>query len=277
MKKVMKKIFPHILIILISVIIVVAIITPFILPWLTYSPTILAGFPGESNDWFGFWASYSGTWATLLVAFLTWMNNKKMEKLQSSYYKLDLDVNLRLNKVMIVPQIVEKGKLNQYKIIFVFDNMAKNLVHEITVSESRNSKNSDCEEEKSTKKIKIEIGEIREELDILEPVYLLQNGKPTLQICLKIDKATMKAAFAGFYYYFSQFSLVTPKMKMEMSIDIKYGENENDRTTRLLQADLIPTPMVEHRRKYLEFSEEEYAAESYEVLIENYNLESILK
>lgn len=64
-------------------------------------------------------------------------------------------------------------------------------------------------------------------------------------------------------------------MELDIKIDIRYGESIQDTVERSLLVELLPTPIIEHRKKYLEFSKEEYAAESYEVLIENYKLERI--
>lgn len=242
----------------IGIISILALSGPLIIAKLTCFPTKLTNFSDESASWFSFYASYSGTLATLLVALFTWKSSRKMEELQRRYYELDTDVNLRLSKVAIVPQIMEKGKLDQYKITLVFDNMAKNLIHEIGFKRDQ---------------ISVTIGTTTERVDIIKPEYFMRDGKPILQFYSKIDESPMKEMFAGFYFYFSQFSLDTPRMKLELKLDIKYGEKDKDRTTRDLRVELLPTPMIEQRRKYLEFSEEEYAAESYEILIESYKLE----
>lgn len=257
---------------IIGAIFVLALSGPIIIVKLTYSPNMFIGFPGEASAWFGFWASYSGTLATLLVALITWMNSRKMEELQRRYYELDTDVNLRLSKVAIVPQILERGELKRYKMTLVFDNMAKNLIHEIRIKENRNL---DDENQKFKGQIAVTIGETTERLDILMPEFFIHDGKPVFQFCISIDESPMKEMFAGFYYYFSQFSLDIPKMKLELRIDIKYGESDKDKAARFLEVDLLPTPKIEHRRKYLEFSEVEYAAGSYEILIENYKLKRV--
>lgn len=258
--------------IVIGVIFLISFSGPLIIAKFTLFPTKLTSFSDEAASWFSFWASYSGTLATLLVALITWMNSRKMEELQRRYYELETDVNLRLSKVGIVPQILEKGKLECYKFTFIFDNIAKNLIREIGF---RAYERPDGEVQKAKGQITISIRNTKEALDIIDPEYYLRDGNPVLQFGLIIDSFPMKKEFAQFYYYFSQFSMDVPKMELDIKIDVRYGESIQDTVERSLLVELLPTPIIEHRKKYLEFSKEEYAAESYEVLIENYKLERI--
>ena len=252
-----------VLYIVIGIIIVIAVISfPAIISFLVYDPCMLPCIPGKDETWLGFWASYSGTIATLLVAFLTWKNSFAMEKLQRQYYELDTSANLRLNGISITPIIKEQDCLNQYRIKIVFDNMAKCLIYDMEIRESK------CESY-----VTITIGAEERKLNVLDYTYFMMGSQPIIQFRLEISKedTKMRKAFAGFCYYYSQFSPEAFKMEMEMPIRIQYGEGKNNEVYIFFKVELSPTPVIE-RKKEFNIAENTYLADAYEILAENYSL-----
>lgn len=245
---------------------IVAVLFPIVIQALVYNPScVFSSIPGKDETWMGFWASYSGTIATLLVAFLTWQNSSKIEKLQEQYYELDTSANIRLNEVSIMPIVKEKGTLNRYRIKIVFDNMAKRLIHDMTIADSE---------------VTVTIGSVeRKVLEVFEYKYFLQVNQSVMQFEIDVSDDAIKKAFAGFCYYYSQFPPGIPKMKIEMTMQIQYGEEEKAKENSIekyFEATLLPSPVIK-RKEAFNITADKYLVEAYEILVEKYKVRSVHK
>jgi len=48
---------------------------------------ILKSIPGTAEQWFAFWASYSGAAATVIIAFFTYINSKKIGEQEERFFQ----------------------------------------------------------------------------------------------------------------------------------------------------------------------------------------------
>ena len=257
-----------------ALIIIIGLLLPLIVSLLVYKCAIFDNIPGKNEDWLGFWGSYAGALVTLCIAYLTWKNSNTIEKLQPQYYELETHANLRLNKVSIIPKIVEEGTLEQYWMIFTFENLSKCLIHEISILGSQICLTFESEIGGafiSEKNVKI--------AETTEKQFLLQNNTPTLQFLIVLTDPDIKKAFAQFCYYYSQFSPEIFSMRIKMLLEIDYGENaksnqntESNDNANEFTIDLLPSPIKEKRNKNFNISEERYFADAYETYIKNYNI-----
>lgn len=242
--------------------IAIAVIAPILIAFGVYNPKIFSCIPGTDSAWFGFWASYIGAMVSLFVAYLTWENSKSITKLQEEYYGLDTNANLRLDKVSIIPKIEHTGILNEYWMMFVFENKAKCLISDISILDS---------------KVAITIGSVTGEITIEtnnlteEKQFLFHKNTPILRFPLKLSTPSMKEAFAGFCYYYSQFSPGTSNMKIKMALQIEHGNPNADKDIKIFETELLPTPVIENRNTNFDISKERYLTDAYEIYINNYS------
>lgn len=247
--------------------IIAGIIAPIVIALFVYNPKILTCIPGEASTWFGFWASYIGAMVSLFVAYLTWENSKSIEKMQKEYYELDVNANLRLDKVSITPKIEQEGTLEEYWIMFVFENKAKCSIRNISIESD----------------VTITIGPTKDLIKIktnnplAEKAFLFQKNNPILRFPLKLTNPSMKKAFAGFCYYYSQFSPGTSNMEIKMNLHIEHENGNTDNDHKTFKVELLPTPVIENRNTYFDISKERYLADAYEIYINNYSFTTYTK
>ena len=226
------------LMVAILVSIVIAIVFPIGIAWIVYNPNILLNIPGKSDVWMGFWASYSGTIVTIIVAVSTWRNSMAINDLQTEFYELNAGINLRLVKVYIVP-IVESGNLNRYKAVFCFHNMAKSLIRNIDLSSTDTGS-------KKESTIKVKVGNQEDTLKISSPGFGLQADMAILQFEINFKESEAKQNFIDSYFYFSQFPLERNSIVLETCIRIDIDKNGKiEEKTKRLNMVMFSEPVFE--------------------------------
>lgn len=172
---------------------------PIVISVCVHTRNCLDFIPGTQSEWFGFWASYVGAIVSVLIAIVTFNNQKKLEKLEKESGKLRdavnksiVGVNLRLAEVEIKPlrDIQIQGKV-VYQMIFRFDNKANALLDSMLV-----------------KKMVLggETGSTSYVFEKPEFQYRLQGNTPVLIGKIIVDSYSNEEKFlANFYFYFSQF------------------------------------------------------------------------
>lgn len=202
---------------------VVVFVIPPVIAWLVYGPNTFLNIPGKSDVWMGFWASYSGTIMTIVVAIYTQKNSKAINDLQTEFYELNAGINLRLAKVYIVP-IIESDNLNRYKVLLCFHNMAKSLIRNMSLCNMAQSSTSDISSSKAT--IGIKVGSQEDTLEILKEDFGLQEDLAILQFEINLKDTKVKKNFIDSYFYFSQFPFERNSIELCSCIQVAIDEKK---------------------------------------------------
>ena len=254
---------------------IAAIIFPFIIGYWVYDPDIFPWIPGKSDVWMGFWASYSGTVVTLIVAVCTLYNGKSISDLQKNYYQLNAGVNLRLAKVSILP-IIESDNLNRYKIILYFHNKAKSLIREINLCSSEpeldkpdNSGSSD------NPTLLIKVGENESSFDITDQYFGLQDGNAILQFEINLKGSKVKKDFIKSYFYFSQFPNKRNDINLDANIRVDickqdYKKSKPEDWVNHLHIELFPEPEFDRTNISFDVSDSEVFMDPFKIKIKRY-------
>lgn len=210
----------------------VAVIIPILLSCLVHTDNIFSIIPGEDTEWFGFWASYLGALVSIIIALLTWENqrkleeiNKENEKLKNAVNRTIVGVNLRLYGVEIRPQAVNApDKKVVYHMTFRFDNKANALCDDMQL-----------------KKITFRDNKNVFEMEHPDFKYKLQNNTPILDGEIVLEPfSEEEKILTNFYFYYSQFSQNSRNLDIELEIKIKIGSEEECPIQMLAQLEILP-------------------------------------
>lgn len=203
-----------------------------ILSYVIHADNFFSKIPGEDTEWFGFWASYLGALVSIVIAWLTWKNQKKLEdinkeneKLKNAVNRTIVGVNLRLRGVEIRPLGVDStGKKVAYHMTFRFDNKANALLDDMLLE-------------------KITFGDNKKSFELEDPgfKYKLQNNTPILDGEITLEPFSQEEkALTNFYFYYSQFLLGSRNLNLDLEIMIKI-DSENERRIKMLaQLEILP-------------------------------------
>lgn len=260
------------------IIILMGILLPLMIGLIVYRCNFFTKLPGEDNAWLAFWGSYVGAIVTLCIAYLTWDNSKTFEKLQKQYYELEINANLRLNKVSIIPKSVQKGLLDHYLISLTFENKAKCLIQDISIPSGSNEPKESSDS--PDYKLGITLSRTEKNISIKIPInnnfkqeFLFHGDHLILQFYIELSDLPVKKAFAQFCFHYSQFSPEVSSMQIELPLHITREDAEKP-VKKTFKTELLPTPTTEKRNKNFDISEERYFAYAYETYIKSYNLYS---
>lgn len=209
-----------------------AVIFAILLSCVVHTDNIFSKIPGEDTEWFGFWASYLGALVSIVIAWLTWKNQKKLEdinkeneKLKNAVNRTIVGVNLRLRGVEIRPLGVDlTGKKVAYHMTFRFDNKANALLDDMLLE-------------------KITFGDNKNsfKLEDLDFKYKLQNNTPILDGEITLEPFSQEEkVLTNFYFYYSQFLPDSRNLNLDLEIMIKI-DSENERRIKMLaQLEILP-------------------------------------
>jgi len=247
------------------------ILFPLLIAYGVYNTHIFPWIPGRNDVWMGFWASYSGTVVTLIVA----VNSKSISDLQTRYYELNVGVNLRLVKVSIVP-IIEPGNLNRYKIAFYFRNMAKSLIEEIKLYniDSENSK-SCIANTPDTPVLMLKVGEREGLIDITNQYFGLRDDNAILQFEINLKDFKVKKDFIDSYFYFSQFPVKRNDINLDVVIQVDIsGEDSRksnpDNRKKHLHIELFSEPAFDKIDPFFDTSDNNIYMDPFKIKIKRY-------
>lgn len=253
----------------------IVIVLPFFIAQGVYNTHLFTWIPGKGDVWMGFWASYSGTVTTLIVAVCTWVNGKAISNLQSKYYQLSAIVNMRLVKVSVVP-IIEPDNLNRYQMVFCFHNMAQSLIEEIRLVDSRPKSNiSNQVDTPENAHIDIKVGEQQESLTIVNQYFGLQDENAVLQFEINLDGKTIKRDFIKSYFYYSQFPMEKNDIKLDVVLQVRICEQDDAKGKpedwmRRLHVELFPEPEFDKAGVFMEISDRDTYMDPFKIKIKTY-------
>lgn len=199
---------------------IVTLGVPPLLAYFIFECNFFACIPGKPDIWLGFWASYSGALATIVVAFLSFEGNKKLEEVEKAFRKKEkeyistlIGINIRLSKVYIIPQKAEKrddGSIfSRYRMGFVFKNVSYAMVQSIIIRE-----------------VTIE-GKIYPVNG--EGKFFLEGDCPALEIEIFIPRGSEEEKrFSQFYFYYSQFGINRNELAVKVEVSIRMKKENQD-------------------------------------------------
>lgn len=201
-------------------IILIGIIIPVVLTWLVHADNIFSWIPGDDTEWFGFWASYMGVFASIAIAWFTWINqeelrkiNQESENLKDAVNRSIVGVNLRLSAVEMRPGVSDAKAA--YHMTFRFDNKANALLDDMKLKKLtfKSGKNNDANKfERENPNFK----------------YILQNNTPILDGEVTVASASdEEKLLTNFYFYYSQFLPDSRDLEIELCIKIKIDSEED--------------------------------------------------
>lgn len=194
------------------------ILMPSLIALVIYKTSWFAFIPGGDQVWLGFWASYSGALATVVVAYVSMEGNKKLEdvnqnlkKRENDYISTLIGVNIRLHKVYIIPQRAEKKDENtvisKYLMRFIFKNVSYTMVQAMVID-----------------KVIIENKQYNIEG---KGNFLLEGESLALEIIIPMPRGSEEEKkFSQFYFYYSQFRRNKNSLDVVITTDINQ-EQEN--------------------------------------------------
>lgn len=218
---------------IISGILLIGIIIPVVLTCLIHADNIFSWIPGEDTEWFGFWGSYMGVFASIAIAWLTWINQEKLKDINEESKKLKdavnrsiVGVNLRLSGVEMRPDVSDTKVA--YHMTFRFDNKANALLDSMKLEKLafKIGKNND------TNKFERENPDFK---------YILQNNTPILDGEVIVDSASdEEKLLTNFYFYYSQFLPDSRDLEIELCIKIKISSEEEDCKKMTAKLEILP-------------------------------------
>lgn len=181
--------------------------------------------PGTGEQWFSFWASYSGAAATVIIALFTFFNSKSIDEQEKRFLRLFTGNNLRISKVIIAQyKPVNKEETCSYGIGIKFKNLSYSMIKDIEVEEfyirirGKNGTKSNSPED--YKKITQGVGGCS---------YLLQGDIPYLTFDLTFRKGSEEERkFTTFYYddYYMADNKLDIKIEIKPNLyEVKKQEN----------------------------------------------------
>lgn len=191
--------------------------------------------PGTGEQWFSFWASYSGAAATVIIALFTFFNSKSIEEQEKRFLRLFTGNNLRISKVIIAQyKPLERGeKICSYRIGFKFTNLSYSMIKDIEVQEFyiriRGESGTKSDSPEDYKKIANGVGGCS---------YLLQGDVPYLTFDLTFGRGSEEEKkFTTFYYY--DYNMEDNKLDIKLKIkpclyEVKKQENITLKITLLM-------------------------------------------
>lgn len=204
-------------------------LTPLLLSFFIYRCSIFSFIPGEEAVWLGFWASYSGTLATVVVAIFSFQSSRKLDTVEAAlkdreneYISVLIGVNIRLVKVHIIPleakffkemredefwklnSIIEDDdyrKVSRFRLQFIFQNISYSMVEFMEVE-------------------RISIGG---KAFLVKGCsrFFLKGDLPVLEIVMPFLKgAAEEKDFSQFYFYYGQFKRNMKFLNIELDAKI---------------------------------------------------------
>lgn len=210
-----KGIFTGVMVLLVAILFLYCI--PVLIACFVFYPNWehLNKIPGTGEQWFSFWASYSGAAATVIIALFTFINSKSIDEQEKRFLRLFTGNNLRVSKVSISQYKPVDGEEEtcSYRVGLKFMNLSYSMIKDIEVQGfyiriwGKSGTNSDSLED--YKKIANGVGGCS---------YLLQGDIPYLTFDLTFRKGSEEEIkFTTFYYY----GFYTDDNKLDIKIEIK--------------------------------------------------------
>lgn len=225
--------------------------------------------PGSGEQWFSFWASYSGAAATVIIALFTFFNSKSIDEQEKRFLRLFTGNNLRISKIHISQyQLTDrKEETCSYRIGIIFTNLSYSMIKDIEVQgfyiriRGKNGTKSDSSEDYK----KIVNG-------VERCSYLLQGDIPYLTFDFTLRRGSEEERkFTEFYYYDS----VMKDNKLDIKIEIKpylYEVKKQENITLMITL-LMTFQCEEEWKELLYSSDREFILPLRKVLIYRYSLQ----
>lgn len=217
-------------IIAIVLIVVIAIIFAVILTCMVHSEKILSKIPGTDAEWFAFWPSYLGGLVSVVIALLTWKNQRALDLIKEQQdgikeaaIKSIIGVNLRLKDIVIRPE----GYLNQnetakYRVTFVFDNMSNTLLDNMQL-------------------VKMHLNGTEVDTEDLDFEYKLRHNTPILEGILILEtNSELETQITNFYFYYSQYAEGCNFLNMQIDVKIAINSNEVKTIQVIISLEILP-------------------------------------
>lgn len=246
----------------------------YFIPWLISSVvfnhdlTYFAKIPGSDEQWFSFWASYSGAAATVIIAIFTYFNSKSIAEQEERFLRLLTGNNLRISKIDICryQPISEREETCSYRVGLTFKNLSYSMIKNIEVKEFyiRFNGKDGIKDNNTDDYKKIE--------DVLsKPSFLLQGDTPYLTFDLIFRKDSEEGKkFTEFYYY----DYLMGNQKLDIKIEIELCTFEGKKKKKaVLEITLLMTSRCEEEwGDILYSSEREFVLPVRKVLIYCYSV-----
>lgn len=221
---------------IIIIALVILLIIPVMISYFVFNPNIFGNIPGSASEWFGFWASYSGTIATIVVAYQSWKSNERLTELNSlldaekeRFFRTMTGINFRISQLFIKAEHIKQAsqlnncfvsgydspedKYTMYRTILRFENISYTSIKQMKVES-----------------LKIGVGDPEKEI-IFNPKgtecseFRLQGNVPILEIQFAMPKGSAEEMiFSRFYFFYSQFSMSENRVVIDLNVCVELQE-----------------------------------------------------
>lgn len=243
---------------------------PVLISFLVFCPNFeyLNKIPGTDEQWFSFWASYSGAAVTIIIAVFTYYNSKSISEQEKRFLKLFTGYNLRISKFIICQYdwLKKREETYGYRISLKFINLSYSMIEDIKVRgfyiRFGDKNGTSTEGQDDYRKVENGVG---------ASSYLLQGDAPYLTFDLIFMKDSEEGKkFTDFYNY--DYNMGNNKLDVRIDIETTVYESDKKEIMTLDITLLMTSHQEEEWGSILYSSEEDFISPIKKVLIYCYTV-----